>query len=269
MTPLFRKLPLLLLFLNASPLQHHHLLTQAASTPHPNTRQKINYVFIPDLDNNYDDKDYDGQDYDKDHSSVPKVISATKTTILQRAPMLCRYDSCSEKQESCSNISARTGCLCPGISPANMPPSAPRINALLPIYEGKDNGKVEIQWCAPSSVVTKYIVVIEGSEENALEFEAFSRRGLVRPLEAGVKVCVQAVNDAGHSTASDFSCQRYDPLNNSDHKQLVGLIGGGVALLVLLIIVPIIVWRYKMSQKAKRDSADGLGNPSYSKEGTL
>lgn len=265
MTPLSRKLPLLLLFLNASPLLHSHHFTQAASTSRPATRQQINYMSVSVLDD-----DYDGdKDYDKDHSSAPKVTSATKITVLQNAPKLCKYDSCSEKQEPCGNISERTGCLCPGISPANMPPNAPRINALLPINEGKDKGKVEIQWCAPSSVVTKYIVVIEEGGEDALEFQAFSRRGLVRSLEAGVKVCVEAVNNAGHSTASDFSCQRYDPPNNSDQNWLAGLIGGGVALLVLLIIVPIIVWRYQMSQKAKRDSADGLGNPSYSKEGTL
>lgn len=264
MTPVSRKLPLFLLFLNASPLLHPQLFTQAASTSRPITRQKINYLSVSDSDNDYDDNDND-----KDYSSASKVISATKTTILQKAPKLCQYDSCSEKQEPCSNISARTGCLCPGISPANKLPNAPRINALMPINEGKDRGKVEIQWCAPSSVVTKYVVVIEGSGENTLEFQAFSRRGLVSSLEAGVKVCVQAVNDAGHSIASAFSCQRYDPPNNSDHNWLAGLIGGGVALLVLLIIVPIIVWRYQMSQKAKRDSADGLGNPSYSKEGTL
>lgn len=264
MISLSRKLPLFLLFLNVSPLLHPQLFTQAASTSRPITRQKINYISVPGSDNDYDDNDYD-----KDHSSTPEVISATKTTILKNAPKLCQYDSCSEKQEPCRNISERTGCLCPGISPANMPPNAPRINALLPINEGKDSGKVEIQWCAPSSEVNKYLVVIEGSGENALEFQAFSRRGLVRSLETGDKVCVEAVNNAGHSIASDFSCQRYDPPKNSDHTWLVGLIGGGVALLVLLMIVLIIVWRYQMYQKAKRESADGLGNPSYSKEGTL
>lgn len=259
MTPLCRNLAVLLLFLNASPLLNSHLFTHAASTSPPVTRPRIIFMTASDNDD----------DYDENHSSPPEVLSSIKTTILQRKLQFCQYNPCLENQEPCAQISARTGCLCPGISGADVPPHAPRINALRPISEGEDRGKVEITWCAPSSVVSKYRVVIQGSEKDALEFKAFSRRGLVGSLEAGDKVCVEAVNSAGNNIPSDFSCERYDPPDSSDHKLLAGVIGGGVALLLILIIAAVILWKYQICQKAKRDSADGLGNPSYSTEGTL
>lgn len=219
---------------------------------------------MPDLssEDNYDDEYPDNDN----HSSPPEVLH-TVQTLLQLNPQLCEHYPCLENQEPCKQISTRTGCLCPGISGANEPPHAPRIHVLQPISEGADRGKLEVQWCAPSSVVSVYRVLIEGSE--ALEFKGVLRRGLVGSLEVGTKVCVEAVNSAGHSVPSEFSCTRYDLPEFSDHKLFVGVIGGGVALLLLLIIAAVILWKHQMRKKAKRESADGLGNPSYSTEGTL
>nr|XP_046261385.1 leucine-rich repeat neuronal protein 4 [Scatophagus argus]XP_046261386.1 leucine-rich repeat neuronal protein 4 [Scatophagus argus] len=265
MTSLSRNLAVLLLFLSVSPVFHSYLFADAASIAPAVTRPRI--IFITGLGS---EADYDDDDDDFDsHSSPPKVVSSMRTPFLQREPQLCKYNPCLENQEPCAQLSARTGCLCPGISGSDVAPHAPRINVLMPITEGEDRGKVEVQWCAPSSVVSTYRVVIQGSEGEALEFQAASRRGLVGSLEAGTKVCVEAVNNAGHSIPSDFSCKRYDPPDSSDHKLLVGVIGGGVALILILIISAVILWRCKICQKAKRDSTDGLGNPSYSTEGTL
>lgn len=212
------------------------------------------------------DEDGNGED----HSFRPEVMFPVKTTVLQRRPELCHDNSCLENQEPCVQISSRTGCLCPGISGADQPPHAPRIRGLLPVSEGEHGGSIEVRWCAPLSEVSKYRVVVQGSDRPALEFSSVSRRGLIGSLEPGEKVCVEAVNLVGNSVPSDFSCLRYDPsTSSSDHALLAGMIGGGIALLVVLIIIAVILTKYKVCQKVKRDSGDGLGNPSYSTGGTL
>ncbi|XP_026186582.1 leucine-rich repeat neuronal protein 4 isoform X2 [Mastacembelus armatus] len=214
------------------------------------------------------DHDYDDDDYQDNPNTPPEVPSSIKTPHLHREP--CQYNPCLENQEPCAHLSAQTGCLCPGLSGADAPPHAPRIQALLPVMEGDDRGKVEVQWCAPSSVVSRYRVVVEGSHGEVQEFGDTLRRGLVGSLEVGTKVCVEALNNAGQSDPSEFSCKRYDRPESSDRKVFVWVIGGGVALfLIVIIIVGVILWKHKMCQKGKRDSADGLGNPSYSTEGTL
>lgn len=263
MMSLCGNLAVLLLFLSASPLLHSHLFTHAASTSPPVTRPRIMFLTVLGSDDNYDD------DYTEDHSPPPEVLYPKRTTLLRQEPQLCKYNPCLENQEPCTQLADRTGCLCPGVSGADKPPHAPRIQVLLQVSEGDNRGKVEVQWCAPSSVVSGYRVVIEGRGGGGLEFGEVSRRGVVGSLEVGTKVCVEAVNNAGHSTPSEFSCKRYDPPESSDHKLLAGVIGGGVALLLLLIIGAVILWQYQMRKKAKRDSTDGLGNPSYSTEGTL
>ncbi|KAM9357054.1 LRRN4 C-terminal-like protein [Symphorus nematophorus] len=261
MTSLRRSLTVLLLFLGALPHLPSYLFTHAASTSPPVTRPRIKFITGLDSDNDYDD--YEA------HSSPPDVVIPVRTTLLKQAQPFCRYNPCLEDQEPCAQLAQKTGCLCPGMSGTDMPPHAPRVNALQPIIEGENRGKVEVQWCAPSSLVSSYRVVVQGREGEALAFQAMSRRGLVGSLEAGTKVCVEAVNSAGPSVPSDFSCMRYSPPESSDHQLLAGVIGGGVALLLLLIITAVLLWKYKICQNTKRDSADGLGNPSYSTEGTL
>ncbi|XP_020500982.2 LRRN4 C-terminal-like protein [Labrus bergylta] len=249
MMSLYRNLTVLLLFLIAALLPSSHLFTHAASASPPVTRPRINYTSLDD----YDDE----------------VFVKKTTPVRSGPPQLCKFDSCSENQEPCDVLEAKHGCLCPGVSRANVPPHAPRIQALLPINAGADSGKLEIQWCAPSSVVSGYRVVIEGSEGDAFEFRDAARRGVIRTVEVGTKVCVEAVNNAGSSTPSAFSCMRFDHSESSDHKILAGVIGGGVTLLLILIIVAVILWKYTTNKKAKGDSTDGLGNPTYSTEGTL
>lgn len=258
MTSHRRNLVVLLIFLTTSPLLTSHFFARAASTSPPITRPRI--IYINDLD---DPDDPDDEDVDD-----PPIVKATARTTFQQKPQFCPYNPCSEDQESCPKLAAETGCLCPGISGADVAPNAPRVDALVPVSEGEHRGKVQIKWCAPSSVVTGYRVVIEGREREAQEFVASSRKGYVGSLEAGTKVCVEALNKAGSSSPSKFSCQRYSP-EKSDHTLLAGIIGGGVALLIIVIIGAVILWKYKLCQKAKGDSADGLGNPSYSTEGTL
>lgn len=243
---------------------HSHLFTHAASTASPITRPRI--IYMNGLGSVEDDYDEDDPDYP---SSPPELVSSVKTPLLRRDPQPCKYDPCLENQEPCAQLSKETGCVCPGMSGADKLPHAPVIQALLPVSEGEDRGKIEVQWCAPSSVVSLYRVTVEGSDGETLEFGDNSRRGVVGSLEVGTKVCVEAVNPAGQSAPSEFSCKRYSAPQSSDFSPFVLLIGGGVLLLLLLVIVAVILWRYKKCQKAKRDSTDGLGNPSYSRGGTL
>lgn len=252
----------LLLLLNVSSLLNSHILSHAASTSPPVTRPRIIVFTVVDSGDDYDEDEFDH------NSSPPKVLSSMKTPLLRSEPQLCQYDPCLENQVPCARLSMLTSCLCPGLSGADEPPHAPRIQALLPINEGGDKEKVEVKWCAPSSVVSGYRVVIEGHEGAVLEAGDASRQGVVGSLEVGTMVCVEALNKAGHSTPSDFSCRRYDPPKSSDHELLAWIVGGGVILLIL-IIVSVILWKCKTCQKRKRNSTDGLGNPSYRAEEVL
>lgn len=260
---LLKSLAVLLLFV--SPPLRFHLLTHAASTSPPITHPQIKYItgLGSDNDESYDD------DYADTQTSPPKVVASVRTPLVHGERQLCDYNPCLENQEPCAQISLNTGCLCPGISASDKPPHPPRIQALLPVSAGEYRGKVEVQWCAPSSVVSGYKVVVEGRDGDPLEFGDGLRRGLVGSLEVGTKVCVEAVNNAGHSAPTEFSCQRYDPPVSTDHKMLVGLIGGAIAVVVIVIIGVVILLKSRVCRKAKRDSTDGLGNPSYTREGTL
>ncbi|XP_020779205.1 LRRN4 C-terminal-like protein [Boleophthalmus pectinirostris] len=256
MKSLCRHHMLLLLFLSTLPY-FSHLFTQAASTSPPDTQTPI--LFLTSKDNSYDDDD-----------ETEIIRPPVKTTVVnQEPPQLCQYNSCLEDQPSCAVVSQQTGCLCPGLSGASEPPHAPRIHSLLPVKEGPDRGKTEVQWCAPSSVVSGYRVLIEGHTEKKQEFKDTKRRSIIGYLEVGTKVCVEAVNGAGYSSPSEFSCKRYEPPTTSDHNLMVGVLAGAVILFLLLIIGVIIICKYRTCQKKKRESDDGLGNPSYSVGGTL
>lgn len=264
MTSIGRTLTTLLLFLNLlkSPFLLR-LVTHAASVQPPVTHKKINYMTILDIENEY-------ENYGEDHSSPPDKVFPAKTTVLRRSRQFCKYNSCLENQEPCAQIASKLGCLCPGVSGPNLPPHAPRLKEFLTVAEGEHIGSIEVHWCAPSSVVSKYRVVVEKSNRPAVEFSHISRRGLVGSLEHGDKVCVLALNNAGSSSPSEHSCSRYERNSNiSDSKLLIGLIGGGIALLVLIIAVAVILVKYKACKKIKNGSGNGLGNPSFSTAGTL
>ncbi|XP_057707104.1 leucine-rich repeat neuronal protein 4 [Corythoichthys intestinalis] len=261
MTSLRRNPTVLLLFLSAWPLLPSCLITDAASTSPPITRPRFRLITGLDLDYG---GDY-GEDDESGSKNPPEVHATTRRKFLQRE--ICNFNPCLENQVPCAKLLAETGCLCPGISGADQSPHAPRLHALMPINKGENRGKVEVKWCAPTSVVTKYRVVVEGQDEKTIEFGEAFRQGLVGSLEIGTKVCVEAVNKAGHSTPTEFSCLRYDPPSSSGYEVLGGIIGGGI--LLLLLIFAVILWRCQKNRNAKRDSTDGLGNPSYSKEETL
>lgn len=251
----------LLLFLSTLPSLNFHLFIRAASVS-PVTQHQIEFITLKGSTDDYEEE-YESQ------SIPPEVKVSVKKPILHQDPLpLCKHNPCLEDEPPCDAFSQQSHCLCPGFSGASEPPHAPRIHNLLPVKEGPDSGKVEVQWCAPPSVVSGYRVTIEGNG-SPQEFTDTKRRGLVGYLEVGVKVCVEAVNSAGHSSPAEHSCQRYEPSSSFDHSLMVGVLAGVVILLLVVIIGTVVFCKYRFCQRTKRDSNDGLGNPSYSAAGTL
>lgn len=232
---------------------HSHFFTNAASASPPITHPRI--IHIIDMGSEgQDDYDFNEEEYNTT-KAPPRVVNVPNK---HQIPQLCKYNPCLENQVPCATLSEQTGCLCPGMSGANVRPHPPRIQALVPVSEGSDRGKIQVQWCAPFSVVSEYRIVIEGRDSEVPKFGDASRRGLVRSLEVGTKVCVVAVNNAGSSDPSEFSCKRYEFRESSDHTLMAWIIGGGVALLLLVVIAALICGKYKKFRKGKRDSTDGL-----------
>uniref|UniRef100_A0A667X4F4 Si:ch1073-303k11.2 n=2 Tax=Myripristis murdjan TaxID=586833 RepID=A0A667X4F4_9TELE len=247
---LYRNLAVLLVLLTSGSSPPFILNAHALPTPIPPKQPRIMTPI-----------EFDG---DYDYYSSP---SATPVLMYNSGP--CQYNPCVENQEPCISLSERTGCLCPGVSGADQPPHAPQLQALVPVSDEGGSGKIEVQWCAPSSVVTGYRVLVKGSKSKPLEFGDTKRRGLLGSLEAGARVCVEAVNKAGHSIATEFSCQRYDPPDSSNQTLTGGVIGGGVAILLLLLltVTAVILWKRRAANKGQTDPSEGLGNPSYTKDG--
>lgn len=253
MMSLYRNLAVLLVLLTSGSSPPFILNAHALPTPIPPKQPRIMYVTSVEFDGDYND-----------YSSPPSV-----TPLFRHNPEPCQYNPCMENQEPCINLSERTGCLCPGVSGADKPPHAPRLKELVPASDEGGSGKIEVRWCAPSSVVTGYRVLVQGSKSKPLEFDDTMRRGLVGSLEVGAKVCVEAVNKAGHSIQTEFSCQRYDPPDSSNQTLTGGVIGGVVAILLLLLltVTAVILWKRKAANKGQTDPSEGLGNPSYTKDG--
>ncbi|CAB1325029.1 unnamed protein product [Coregonus sp. 'balchen'] len=238
----------------------HPVLTHAVPTSQPVTYPKIQYVTGLGFD--YNEDDYTEEDASHFPSNHSKASSASTLVPMQSKP--CDYHPCQDNQIPCSQLSAQTGCLCPGLSGVDEPPHAPHLQKLVP---GTDGG-AEVRWCAPASVVSGYRVVIEDRKGAPLQFGGDSRSGVLGELEAGVKVCVEAVNRAGTSAPSELSCLHYDPPEAINLALRAWVIVGGLGLLLFLSLVALVLWRRQMC-KTGENSAEGLGNPSYSTEGTL
>ncbi|XP_004545587.3 LRRN4 C-terminal-like protein [Maylandia zebra] len=241
-----------LVFLVLPPM-HSHFFTNAASASPPITRPQI--IHMTDMGSEgQDDYDFNKEEYDTTTAS-PRMVSFPKMDL---EPLLCEYDPCSENQVPCAALSEQIGCLCPGMSGANVPPHPPRIQALVPVSAGSDRGEIQVQCCAPSSVVSEYRIVIEGRDSEVPKFGDASRRGLVRSLEVGTKVCVVAVNNAGSRDPSEFSCKRYECRQSPVLTVMAWIIGGLFALPLLVVIGTLICGTYQKFRKGKRDSTDEL-----------
>lgn len=178
---------------------------------------------------------------------------------------ICNYDLCVAQQESCQEIAARIGCLCPGLTPHTVPPLSPQVKGITLV----DTGLVTVRWCAPFSFVSQYKVTVEGKESQPHVFEESFRNATLTGLRVGQKVCVQAINNAGVSSLSEDSCLTYKPEKVANTPLVAGVIAGGLGFILLLTVAALIMWRRKACCRGGTDSAQGLRNPSFSTDGTL
>ncbi|XP_036403433.1 LRRN4 C-terminal-like protein [Megalops cyprinoides] len=222
------------------------------STKPPVTRLRILYV------TGLGDDDY--TDYGDEDSKTTRSSHGPNPT-LHGDPEPCDFDPCRDGQVPCAQLSANTGCLCPGVSGAHEPPKAPAVGQV-----SQEGSEVLVTWCAPLSTVTQYRVQVDG--QDPLVFGERARRGTLGPLEAGARVCVEAVNEAGASQPSDRSCLEYKPQDDGSSALKAGVIGGGLGFLLLLSLTALLLWKRNACKKSGGDT-EGLGNPSYSSEGTL
>lgn len=179
------------------------------------------------------------------------TISPSSTPTSSEPPELyrCDYDLCVEQKQTCAELAEVSPCLCPGLSEKFRPPSSPRF---LHLTQQDDKGVV-VHWCAPTSFVTHYIVLVKGKGkviDRKIQVEERKRTTLLQDVEAGALVCVVAVNNGGVSAEDRESCAIFEPQQSDSGLALkLGIIGGVVGLVVLLILA-LLLWRHKIRRKS-------------------
>lgn len=177
-----------------------------------------------------------GEDYYQFEDTVTPV-APNRVSPDGGAFKRCDYNPCLEGQTPCPELSASTGCFCPGFTLYNEAPETPKLKSV-----SWNGSEVVLQWCAPYSYVTAYIVTVGGQERQKLGKDR--RSGALGDIEHIEEVCVVAVNDAGDS---DGSCMMYHPRDNSLPLK-AGLIGGALGFLLLLLLA-VLLWRRRRQRK--------------------
>lgn len=181
--------------------------------------------------------------------------SSSSTSALDLNP--CDYDMCVEQQQTCIDLAKVENCLCPGLSNVFIRPSPPRISHLT-----QQGGRgVVVHWCAPTSIITGYIVRVKNKDRviSSREVEQHKRALVLEDVEAQAVVCVEAVNKGGVSEEDDQSCANFEPKHADSGLALkLGIIGGVVGL-ILLLILALLLWRHKRRQKfTARSETEGV-----------
>ena len=170
-----------------------------------------------------------------DYQLLETQVPITKSPIggnLQR----CKYDPCVVGQ-SCFMLAAAIGCLCPGTPLYGTAPLLPELKSV-----SWNGSEVVIQWCAPDSHVTGYVVKVGGKELQ--KFGKDRRSSTLGDINHVTTVCVVAVNDSG---ASGESCKTYHP-RDSGLPLKAGLIGGALGFLLLLLLA-VLLLRHRRQRK--------------------
>ncbi|KAK2911916.1 hypothetical protein Q8A67_004049 [Cirrhinus molitorella] len=191
-----------------------------------------------------------GSDYYSEYDDITIEPLSSSSTVSEVAPSYCDYDLCVEHQQTCQQLLEATGCLCPGLSSGFTPPSPPHDLSLTISQDGK---MVEVTWCAPTSIVTHYIVWVKGNDkvmDRKVQVEERKRAAVLKDVEVGARICVEAVNKGGASTEDDRTCVTFEIENpNSGFALKMGIIGGVVGL-ILLLLLGLLLWRHKTWQKS-------------------
>ncbi|KAK7164768.1 hypothetical protein R3I94_003226 [Phoxinus phoxinus] len=195
-----------------------------------------------------------------DYSDYDETTTEPLSSSTSEVPELdhCDYDMCVEQQQTCKELqrTAVSPCLCPGLSPRDYPPSPPQLSY---ITQQDDKGVV-VHWCAPTSIVTHYIVLVKGKDkviDREIEVQEKKRETVLWDVAAGALVCVKAVNIAGDSKENKQSCATFEPQHSDSGLALkLGIIGGVVGLVVLLILA-LLLWRHKTWRKSTARNETG------------
>lgn len=239
-------MPNLLLVLMASMVGFLWAATVKPSAPGPPvTKTRIHYIEV---------------DYEEETPQPSRNSGLPRLTTADFSPKKCDYDPCVVQDVPCSVLSAQTKCYCPGLTGPHQLPEPPRLRE---VKQGS-SGEVEVHWCAPFSTVKHYKLVREGGQILGSLFGELSRNGTLKGLEAGTRVCVVAVNDAGDSEIGERSCALFVPHNTSQVALISGIVVGCVCVLLLLLLAALLLWRRKYWRKNGPSGGEGLRNPSYS-----
>ncbi|XP_059398303.1 leucine-rich repeat neuronal protein 4-like [Carassius carassius] len=195
---------------------------------------------------------------DEDYEDYTTEPPGPSTTNSGGPNNNCKYDLCVEHQQTCQELASVTGCRCPGLSSAFTPPSPPYLLDLIQ----QDGKGVVVRWCAPTSIVTHYIVRVRGNGkvmDTNIQVGESKRGAVLEDVEAGAYVCVEAVNKSGVSAKNDKSCAVFEPQNSDSGLALkLGIIGGVVGL-ILLFILALLLWRHKTRQiSTARTETEGV-----------
>lgn len=191
-----------------------------------------------------------GLDPDEDYSNYKDpTLLPTNPPLSTKVgkPEHCDYDHCRDQQRPCVELSAASGCQCPGLSGPQEVPEAPYLKQVV-----QQGSEVVVKWCAPASTVSHYQIVVKGREPSV--FTGLSRKGVLKGLEAGAEVCVEAVNAAGVSSPVRHSCVTYQPEKDGSLALKAGLIGGALGLLLLIALLIFLLWRRKACGKSGGES---------------
>lgn len=195
------------------------------------------------------DPSEDYEDLNGTGTTRPGVLPApTDVSVLQP----CYDDLCNDLPEPCGELAETRRCSCPGVAvgPGALP-EAP-VTMLWP-----DGEQVEVRWCAAHAYDTVYRVLVQREQVGLFGDLKRSMAGLTG-VSAGAEVCVQAVNAVGESRLEGQACQLYEPAQGSPGLALkLGLIGGALALLVLLSIALLLWRRHSRKKGGARVNTDG------------
>ncbi|ROL40668.1 Leucine-rich repeat neuronal protein 4 [Anabarilius grahami] len=193
-------------------------------------------------------RSYSGEtdDYSVLEDTSTEPPGSSSTTSEDTEHNFCDYSMCVEHQQTCAELATATGCFCPGLERV-LPPSPPTLSYLTQ----KDDKGVLVHWCAPTSIVTHYKVLVKDKDRvREIPVEEKKRTTVLRDVAAGALVCVVAVNKIGVSAENKQSCATFKPQHPDSGLALkLGIIGGAVGLIVLLILA-LLLWRHKKRRES-------------------
>ncbi|XP_004449296.2 LRRN4 C-terminal-like protein [Dasypus novemcinctus] len=124
----------------------------------------------------------------------------------------CDYDRCRHLQVPCQELqqAGPTACLCPGLSSPAQPPDPPRLGEVHMVAE---EGRAVVHWCAPSSPVNQYWLLLwegSGAPRKGPALNSTVRRAELKGLKPGSAyvLCVVAANDVGESSVTQAGRER-------------------------------------------------------------